>query len=422
MSVISIASGNTINLRRLIWLRLIVLFSELVAATIVVRFWKIELPMSALVTIWVAVVLVSVLTFIRLRYDRPVTDGELFFQLTLEVLALTAVLYFSGGSTNPFAPFYLLPLTLTAAALPGSYVWGMMLLTVSCYTGLLFFNIPLPAVHGGHGGDFRLHEMGMWFGFLLSASLIAGFAVRMVATMRQRDQMIAEMHEQQLRQERVLALGTLAAGAAHELGTPLSTMAVLLKDMAADEPVKNTTLETMRSQVDRCKSILGSISAAAGEVRAESGSAQPLDTYLDNLLQRWQAQRPDVVLSKKIERAIDAPRIVIDQTLEQAILNILNNAADASPQNVDFTAHWTDTQLAIEIADRGPGLAPEVADQAGQMIHSTKQDGLGLGLFLSYNTLQRLGGEVQLLNRVDGGTVCRIKLPVKPLTITEQNV
>lgn len=417
-----ISTGNAINLRRLVWLRLIVLVSELVAATLIVRNWHIELPMSALVTIWLVVALISALTLIRLRFDYPVKDGELFFQLTLEVLALTAVLYCSGGSTNPFAPFYLLPLTLTAAALPGRYVWGMVLLTLGCYTSLLFFNIPLPAVHGGHGGDFRLHEMGMWFGFLLSACLIAGFAVRMAATVRQRDHIIAQMHEQQLRQERVLALGTLAAGAAHELGTPLSTMAVLLKDMVAEEPTKDSTLVILRDQVARCKTILGSISAAAGEMRAESGSARPLDEYFDALLQHWQAQRPDVVLSIRIENASKAPRIVVDQTLEQSILNILNNAADVSPQSVEFTVHWSTTQLMIDIADRGPGVAPEVADQAGQVIHSTKQDGLGLGLFLSYNTLQRLGGEVRLLNREGGGTICRILLPIKPLIISEQDV
>lgn len=412
-------NGNALNLKRLMWLRLIVLAAEVMASWVAVTQWHLVLSTQALIVIWATMGFISVLGFLRLRFHWPVSDGELFFQLLLEVLALTAVLYFSGGSTNPFAPFYLLPLTLTAASLSGIYTWAMMLVTVLCYTLLLFYNVPMPAVHGGHGTDFRLHELGMWFGFLLSAALIAGFAVRMASTVRHRDRMIADMREQQLRQERVLALGTLAAGAAHELGTPLSTMAVLLKDLEPEQAVSAKKLQILRSQVDRCKQILSSISAASGELRAESGSAQALDTYLQDLLQRWLSSRIGVKLQQHIGGSNPAPRIVIDQTLEQAILNILNNAADASPDDVQVDAHWTQDELSIDVADRGEGISSELASQAGNIILSTKQDGLGLGLFLSYTTLQRLGGDVQLLKRDGGGAICRIRLLIDKLRVND---
>ncbi len=414
-----LSNGNALNLKRLIFLRLIVLSAEVVAAWVAIIQWHLSLSTTALSTIWGAMVLISFLTFIRLRNDVQVSDTELFAQLLLEVLALTGVLYFSGGSTNPFAPFYLLPLTLTAASLSGIYTWAMMLFTMACYTLLLFYNVPMPAVHGGHGTDFRLHELGMWFGFLLSAALIAGFAVRMASTVRHRDRLIADMREQQLRQERVLALGTLAAGAAHELGTPLATMAVLLKDLEPEQAINEKKLHILRSQVDRCKHILGSISAASGELRAESGSAQALDTYMHDLLQRWAATRMGVQLSPHIKGSKPVPRIVIDQTFEQAILNILNNAADASLDDVKVDVQWTQDELSIDVADRGAGIPSELASQAGTTILSTKQDGLGLGLFLSYTTLQRLGGDVQLLNRDGGGVICRIRLSLEHLRISD---
>jgi len=415
-----LSTGNALNLKRLMWLRLIVLAAEVMASWVAVTQWHLVLSTQALIVIWMVMGFISVLGFLRLRFRWPVSDGELFFQLLLEVLALTAVLYFSGGSTNPFAPFYLLPLTLTAASLSGIYTWAMMLATVLCYTLLLFYNVPMPAVHGGHGTDFRLHELGMWFGFLLSAALIAGFAVRMASTVRHRDRMIADMREQQLRQERVLALGTLAAGAAHELGTPLSTMAVLLKDLAPEHAISAKKLQILRSQVDRCKHILSSISAASGELRAESGSAQALDTYLQDLLQRWLSSRIGVQLQQHIVGSNPAPRIVIDQTLEQAIINILNNAADASPDDVQVDARWTQDELSIDVSDRGEGISSELASQAGNIILSTKQDGLGLGLFLSYTTLQRLGGDVQLLKRDGGGVICRIRIPIDKLRINNE--
>jgi len=362
-------------------------------------------------------IVISVASYFRLFCPWPVTDIELFSQLFLDVLALTAVLYFSGGSTNPFAPFYLLPLTLTAVSLPGLYTWGMLLITVTCYTLLLFYNVPMPAMHGGHGTDFRLHEMGMWFGFLLSAILIAGFAAKMSATVRNRDQKIADLRAQQLHQEHILALGTLAAGAAHELGTPLSTMAVLLNDMDAEQVISSKKLQTLQDQVKRCKSILGSLSAAAGEIRAESGSAQPLDQFLTNLLQEWSNSRTKIQLQYELNGTTPAPEVIIDQTITQAVLNILNNAADASPDNVRVEANWTKDELVIDVADRGEGLSSELLSQAGKSIRSTKQDGMGLGLFLSYTTLQRLGGDVQLLDHNEGGTLCRITLPLRNLSL-----
>ena len=414
-------TGNTLNLRRLVWLRIIVLIAEVLAAWAAVSRWDLHLSLSPLIMVWTIVTAVSILTLLRLRLQMAVSDVELFIQLTFEVGVLTALLYFSGGSTNPFAPFFLLPLTLTAVSLPGMYTWAVMVLTLACYTTLLFFNVPLPSVHGGHAGhgaDFRLHVLGMWFGFLLSAVLIAAFAVRMAATVRHRDQMIAKMHEQQLRNERVLALGTLAAGAAHELGTPLSTMAILLKDIDIDHPISEQKLDTLRSQVSRCKDILNSISASAGELRAQSGSVRALDDFLENLLNHWRSSRLDISLKKSLQGSKPAPSIVVDQTLEQALINILNNAADASPQDVEVSAQWTKEELVIDVGDRGEGLSPEIANKAGSHTLSTKRDGLGLGLFLSYTTLQRLGGEVHLFNRDGGGVICNIRLPLGPIRVS----
>ncbi|MCP4697772.1 MAG: HAMP domain-containing histidine kinase [Gammaproteobacteria bacterium] len=411
----SASSNNTDNLTRLIWLRLIVLACEALAVWQAQTRWGFTLPQPSLTGAMGFMFLISLLSFWRLRFSRPVSDAELFGQLTLDVLVLTALLYFSGGSTNPFAPFYLLPLTLTAAALPGLYTWGIAGLAVLCYSLLLFFYVPLPEMHHGHG--FRLHVLGMWVGFLLSALLIAGFAVRMAAAVRERERMIAEMREQQLRHEQVLALGTLAAGAAHELGTPLSTMAVVLKDLSPDTGVSSAKLSILRGQILRCKEILGSLTAAAGGARAEAGSVAQLDTYLENLLRYWQVQRPGIQVQTKFQGLRPAPRIVVDQTLEQAILNICHNAADASPEQVEIRAEWTAERLILEIADRGQGLAQEAAAQAGVMPVSTKQDGLGLGLFLSYTTLQRLGGEVRLLERDGGGVLCRIDLPLISLQV-----
>ena len=407
------------NLRRLLVLRVIILAGALLALGFAITRLGLPLPVVPVVLTLAALGTLSLATLWRLRLAVPVRDGEIFGQLLLDVAALTALLYFTGGSTNPFVTLYLLPLAIAAAALPAGFVWAMAVTTTACYSALFFWHVPLSPDAHAHSADFSIHVLGMWIGYVLSAGLIAGFAVKMRNTLREREQALARLRETALRQERAVALGTLAAGAAHELGTPLSTMAVLVKDIEPQQGVSAEKLGILRAQIARCKEILASLSSAAGQVRAEAGRSLLLDEFLRELLERWQATRPGVQVATRVEGPQPAPRIVAEQTLVQAITNILNNAADASPASVEVEAHWTPDALTLAIADRGPGLAPELAGTAGQAILSTKSDGLGLGLFLAYTTLQRFGGEVRLTNRDGGGVVCRLVLPLAALRVSD---
>lgn len=409
-------SSAAINLRRVLALRAIIFAGLLITLWFAVARLGLPLPVTPLLAVLAVMTVVSLASLWRLTHPWPVGDAELFAQLLADVAALTVLLYFTGGSTNPFVTLYLLPLAITAAALP-QRVWWMAGIATACYSALLAWHVPLPHAEHAHDADFSMHVFGMWLGFVASAALIASFAVRMNATLRDRDRMLAELREQGLRQERIVAIGTLAAGAAHELGTPLSTMAVLVKDIQPGEAVAAGKLEILRAQIARCKEILASLSAAAGQVRAESGQSRPLDAFLEELVRRWQATRPGVNARTRLAGQGPAPRIVAEQTLTQAITNILNNAADVSPQDVELDGHWTPDELVLEIADRGPGIEPELAHKAGEPFHTTKSEGLGLGLFLAYTTLNRLGGDVRLMNREGGGVLCRLTLPLAALRV-----
>ena len=413
-----ITPGNSINVKRIIWLRFIVLMGEIIGIWMTTAYLHVELPLFPISVILSVIFIISAASLMRLQMSWPVSNNELFAQLVIDVLALTFLLYYSGGSTNPFAPLFLLPLVLTAATLAGWYAWLMVALTICCYSLLLFFYVPFPETHSMHGDGFRMHVVGMWLGFIFSALLIAGFTARMAITVQRQNRKIVGLREKHLKHEHVLALGTLAAGAAHELGTPLSTMAILLKDLSADMPLSESKLNTLKGQVDRCKTILGSISAASGEIRAESGSVSKLDDYLLNLLERWHQTRADVVVQSDFQGSQPAPSIVVDQTLDQALLNILNNAADASPDNIEIEGQWNDQELILIVSDRGHGLSPELEEKAGEHIISTKQDGMGLGLFLTYTTLERLGGDVRIYNREGGGVKCQINLPLSTIRLT----
>ena len=414
------SSSNAINLRRLVVLRCIALAGQFLAVWIAVSSLHMALPLRPLIGIIAALALFNFLTWLRMRRPWPVGETELFAHLALDVTALTGVLYFSGGSTNPFVILYLLPLALTAAALPAGYAWAMVVVSIACYTLLMFYYIPLPHSHANRD-DFGLHVFGMWLGFLLSAGLIAWFAVRMGETRRSRDRLLARMREDELRNERIVALGTLATGAAHELGTPLSTMAVLAKEMERDAAALSMreNLRVLREQIDRCKSILSTLSDSAGASRAEGGRRVPIEVYLTEVVNDWQQMRRGISVQRHFEGPRPSPEIIAEHTLSQAIVNILNNAADSSPDSVEVSARWSEQELVLEISDRGGGLTPAAARAAGQPFFTTKApgQGLGLGLFLAHATLRRFGGTVRMYNREGCGVCTQLVLPLANLRV-----
>ena len=415
------ARSSLLNLRRLLLLRSVAIGGWLVA--VIMGSYGLDtveflLPVGIVIAVWSAFNMAS---WRRLGAARDVTHGEFFTQLLVDVAALTVLLYFTGGSTNPFTMLYLLPLTVAAAVLSGRYTWRLAVVTVVCYTLLLFYYVPLPLMVNAGREEFGLHVLGMWSGFMLSAGLIAYFVVKMGATLRERDRILAEAREKALRDERLVALGTLAAGAAHELGTPLGTMAVLTKELEheyGDAIDLADRLRTLRDQIDRCKNVLSVLSASAGQVRAESGQRLPLDQYLERIVAEWRSIRPTAALECLWEGTEPAPHIVAERTLTQAITNVLNNAADASPHSVRVAARWDAVQWVIEIHDRGEGLSDAASAHAGKSIFTTKQEGqgLGLGLFLAHSTITRFGGSVHLFNRDGGGACTRIILPLTKLS------
>ena len=424
------------NLRRLAGLRAIEVAGQGGAIALAVYGMDMVLPMSILLALTAGLALVTLCTWWRTYQSWPVTDVELALHLLIDIGVLSGLLYFTGGSTNPFVTLYLLPLSIAAAILPTAYTWAVAGATLTCYTCLLFVHHPLPqgpgsfallatlfpggiaGEHDAHGlqADFNLHVLGMWFNFALSAVLIAWFVARMAQSLRERDQRLAAARETALRSEQLVALGTLAAGAAHELGTPLSTIAVIAKELERDhvhDAALVADLQLLRTQTERCKAILTSLSD-----RAESTLCIACEDYLCQLIEQWQLIRPQVKISTHFAGVQPAPAMAVERTLEQALLNLLNNAADVSPEGIEVEGRWDSAQLTLEIRDRGPGISAEVATRAGEVFFTTKGPGggLGIGLFLANATIERFGGSVNLFNREQGGACVRVILPLRPVT------
>jgi len=407
------------NLRDLFLLRNIGIVGQLAIIAFAHTQLGLELPLLPLAAVIAVLGLWNLLTWLRLQNPRPVSQLEFFVQVVADVAALTGLLYFTGGATNPFAWVYLMPLMILTINLPRCYAWSMAAIAIAAYSSLMawYVPLPLPGTHMQHDSGFSLHIFGMWFGFVLSAVLMVHFVSHMARNLRERDRQLAAAREKSLRDERLIALGTLAAGAAHELGTPLGTMAILTKELLNDypseiDPELHDQLEILHGQNQRCKDALSVISASSGITQAVAGGPQELVTFLTDLVMQWQSHRPDVAVELDIMDGARGKRILADETLRQAITSILDNAADASPDIVTFQARWDSCELLLRILDRGEGLHPAISDTIGDAQVSTKEHGLGLGLFLAHGAIQRLGGEVQLFDRSGGGVCTEIRLPL----------
>lgn len=401
-----------VHLYRLFWLRNIAISGQALTIVVAWQFLGVALPLAPLFTILGIAGLANVVTRIQVRRVRRPGDLELFGHILLDTAALSGLMFCTGGSTNPFVAFYLIPITIAAVMLPRHYSWLVAAICIVCYSAQMIFYLPLPIAHDSHATGMSLHIFGMWLTFLLSACLIAYFVVGI----RERDQLLAKSREAVLLDERILALGAMAAGAAHELGTPLATMAVLAQEMQeqyASEPSLIEDLALLRRQVDSCKSTISQLLSAAGQGRLEGCRALPLTAFADAVIEKWQLMRPFAHFRRMADVAGAGPLIAVDETLKQALINILNNAADASPQWVALASHWQGEAAYIDIFDKGRGLQGQVAQQASQAFFTTKQpgQGTGLGLFLARAAIERLGGKLQFINQPNG-LMTRITLPV----------
>ena len=416
---ISAAHTGSRHLQRLIWLRGLAIlgFSIMVAGA--GPLFKIIIPLTVpliLLTLWAAL---NLMTWLRLKRETAVGDVEIQAQLCADLVMLTALLAFSGGPANPFTSLYLPPVAIAAAILPARQAWVVACLSVIAYSMLWLVSVPLTVEDVDRAT--QMHLTGMWLTFAASSLIIAGFVTRMTASLRERERQLAAAREHALRDERIVALGNLAAGAAHQLGTPLATMAVLAGELAEDPATptsQHNDLKLLREQISACKNIISGLTANAGVQRAEAGGAIAIDRWIEKLVAYWRSMRPQAAPRLSVPGSTDLappPRIFGEATVEQALLSLLNNAADASPADIDIVVHWTRERMQMEILDRGPGFDAALLQHAGRKFFSTRPEGAGIGLFLAHAAISHHGGSISIEARSSGGTLVRVDLPLRAL-------
>jgi two-component system sensor histidine kinase RegB len=335
-----------------------------------------------------------------------VRDAFALALLALDALAVAAVVYLTGGYTNPLISLLLVLVALGATFLSPMLTGALAAWTTLLYSALAFFYQPLVLRADAQAGAVSLHLAGMWLTFLLSAALLAAFVARLSAHLRRREAELAALREQALRREQVLSLGLLAAGAAHELGTPLSTMAVIaeeLEDALEGQPALRADATTLRQQVAHCRDVLTRTLRQAGHARPRAEAQLALEPTLRELAGRWQLLRPSAPLRLHLVCTDERP-VWLALTLRQALLNLLDNASDAARSEVVLSCHCDASGVVVGVTDDG-AVAPVPPGT------STKPHGLGIGLLLANTSIVQLGGSLRLTSRAQGGTLAQVQLP-----------
>lgn len=406
------------NLRQLVVMRNIAITAQTVTVLVAHRALGMALPLAAMGLIIVALALFNLVTWRRLASSSAVTDRELLFQLLVDVTALSLLLALAGGGTNPFIGMLLLPLAITAASLPWSYTWIVALVTVACYSLLVLYFHPLFEA-GGESRYLQLMVAGMWVNYAVTAGMVAHFVARIALALRRSESAFASRRERELCSEHLARVGVLAAGAAHELAQPLSTVAVVVREMERSDRMDAELREQLRSvatQIRHCQDTLGELLSYGRTSFSAREGFHPvaLDDFMREVLSAFEDRRPGVRVALEIATEGAAPVVQQDLALRQGLLNLLGNAADASPESVKIRLHWTTDVMSIEVRDRGPGIPPDLLGQVGRLFVTTKSKGAGngLGLALARTAVSRLGGSLELRNEPQGGACAEILLPV----------
>ncbi len=427
-----------VNASWLIKLRWVAAMGQLMTVATVVFLFRIEIPMLwALLTIILftaASNLLLSLLFVRWLKQAPrpelPTDLILGFVMIMDMLSLTALLFSSGGPGNPFTLFFFVNQSLSALVLSRRWAWLLSFLSIACFALLLFDYHQMPQLDFGmqllpirQTGQMSLVQVGLFVAFATCSCVIVYFMTRLTGELhrQQRDLRIAQ--QLQARSEKIEALGTLAAGAAHELATPLTTIAVVARDVekafdehppqfpGAEEVVDDVHL--IRQQLDRCRKILDRMASHAGETVGEALKTVSMQCLVNEVLEEL-PEKESIELNLPRELAVSTIEVPVD-SICQALRGLIQNALDAGPANAQvlLAISLEQGQWRWQISDSGIGMSSTVLQRISEPFFTTKPpgQGMGLGLFLANNVVQRLGGSLDFQSKLGRGTKVTVILP-----------
>ena len=399
-------------------LRYGVLFGQAALILLACLIFHIKLPL-----LWLALPLAITATSnllvkqFSMRFGARRTLG-LF--LTLDTLCLTAVLALSGGPANPFTLLYLVQITLSAVVLSKPWTWALGILSVMGFGFLFWIHVRIPALEAHHVTQgFSIHLFGMWIAFAAATLMVTVFIGRVSEALRTREQEVLLLQDRLARHQLFASIARLAAGAAHELGTPLATIAVASRELeryarevSGDVGVSEDAW-LIRCEVERCGHILRQMSGSGAELTGESPVPVELNKIVEGVKDGLTEAEAQLIQSQVVQ---DGKVLLPVNATRQALMALVKNSLDSSPpgQVVSLSAECASGRICFVVRDSGTGMSQEVLTRVSEPFFTTKGSGrhLGLGTFLVRLFAESLEGSLVFESESGVGTTAILELPL----------
>lgn len=367
-----------------------------------------ELPWMPLFSVIALELGFTFVSFIYYRNKTQISQLALLMQICADILFLSLLLFFSGGATNAFVSLLLIPIAIAAVTLTPTLLAFVAFLAILSYSVLLWY-LPMSVMHGNMQG----HFIGMGINFLFSALVVAIVVGKMARSINQRELAIAAYRENLLKQEQVTSLGVASAQVTHQLATPIATVQLLADELSEDFP-NNDIINDMQSQLTRCSDSLAAFRAMVFDIKEQVVVATSVDCLLTNLIDNLQVNYPEINVELLEQQPVNT-EVMADAALLPAILNLINNAVRATRANgnnkITLSSQVGAENWQLIIRDYGVGFTMEKLKKLGVRPVNSEQ-GLGMAVFLSHASLERLGGKLSLTNHHQGGALVTLSLPV----------
>jgi two-component system, sensor histidine kinase RegB len=412
----------SVSLRRLVLIRWIAVLGQAVTVLVVHFGYGFKLPLTSTLIVIAASAALNILASRRRLPSARLGDREAAAYLAYDTLQLGILLFLTGGLENPFAILMLAPVIVSATVLSRSSVIGLSALTVLAITALAVWHLPLPQRALMPFEPQPIYVLGFWMALVCSTLFISGYAWSVALEARKMRDAYAATQLALAREQRVSAVGGLAAAAAHQLGSPLATIAVVAKELARELPPDSphaADAELLLSQSERCRTILADL---AHHRDAEQGS--PFERLPVSALVEAAGEphlSPSIVMQYEVEasrgpdgKPLEEPSVRRSPEIIHGVGNLIQNAIHFAQQEVEVTTTWTADKVAVDIADDGPGFPQSVLARIGEPYISARQLGasynaqigaqhMGLGIFIAQTLLERTGAHLTFDNLSDGG-------------------
>ena len=411
-----VESLGSLRRQTLVALRWGAVTGQVLALIIVSQILGFAYPLMACGLAVLASVIVNIAVTLKLPLDRRVSDFEAYMQLGFDIWQLAGLLWLTGGITNPFSILFLAPVVTAATTLSRWVVLALGGMALTLSFGLVFYHLPLPWAPAGSFDLPLVLKLGIWMAILVGASFTSLYAWRATHESRRMAFALAATESMLAHEQKLSALGGLAAAAAHELGTPLATIQVVAKEMSREVEAGSSLSEDaalILSQAQRCRNILEQLSR-----RGDEGDiihdALSIEDLLEEAAEPFIDRHKDIAI--KSEGQGLGPIIKRRPELLYALKNYIDNAVDFAASRVELSAYWDEETITIIVDDDGKGFDPALKDRLGQPYVSTRHraqtaGGLGLGIFISARLMKRMDGKIKYLGSPMGGARILTELP-----------